>query len=154
MRAQPRDRCRDGAIREKINNAVRFEVHDDRAIGLALAQGKVIQADDAHGTTGRRGRGPHQAEKRPGTDPQPLRARVPFARFPAKREAQLFEPRPQAVGALGPGGNQRGQAFGEDLPPTPAHPTDKAASPQVQTNSCRPAWQISDGAAIVGMHPL
>ena len=112
--AQPLRHRFGGPLREQRHGLAALQVHQDRAIGVPFAQGEVIHPQHP-GRGERRGRllAEHAQGGWRGSSPRPTRGRAapqPSPKRPAEGEQALSEPQRAAR----PGGDHRGQAFGED----------------------------------------
>jgi hypothetical protein len=59
------------AARQQRHRAVPFEVHQHGAVGVALAQSPIVDAEHGWGHDGRHGRLPYQAQQRVAAGRQP-----------------------------------------------------------------------------------
>jgi len=75
-------------------------------------------------------------------------------RFTTQIEDGPQDVRGQARGAPRVRHDEVGQPLGEDLPPAPAHPTDKAAHAQMEDDVGTGTGEVSDRALVLGVPSL
>jgi hypothetical protein len=130
MRAQP---CRQRvalAIGQERHGPAALEVHQDGAVGGALAQGPVVHAESGGGDDRRHGGLPNSAQQRVAAGHQPERAAEAHAGGAAERHAQGREPGIQAPGPARPREGDLGQTLGENAARAAGIPAEQAAHPQ------------------------
>jgi hypothetical protein len=151
MGAQPCGHSLGRALRQKIDRALLFEIHQDGAIDPALAQGKIVDAHDPG--CGRVGRGAptENPQDRIAAEGHPQVAGHARPGFTPCLAPEYTERVGQAHGALGMDRRERGEAFRKGPTRTRGRQAAKAADVQAQAHRLLNDWQIAQLAGIAAV---
>jgi len=110
-----------------------FEIHEDRAIDPALAEGKIINAQDTRRGVGKHGSTAEDPEDRIATERHPQASSHPCTGFAPCCTPEHADRLSESPSALGVAGGERWQAFGKG--PTWTRGGGTAKTPDVQTEA-------------------
>jgi hypothetical protein len=148
---------RDGVgstIREECDRVAALQIDQHGAIRLAFAQGEIIHAEDG-GRGKRRSRPPaEQAQQRVAAHHQVLLVAEAYTGRASQGDAKGHKALGEPQGAPGPGGDHRGQPFGEDAAVTDAIAAKLLADAPWAAYAIRRPRQISQGTLIVTVDAL
>src|SRR5947209_7624642 len=133
---------------------MRLEIDENGAVTLPFALCPIVHAERPDRPAFRQRCRPHQPQQGALTDGHPLCARVAGTGSAAQGEARAFQMGTQPDGAPCGGGDQGGDALGEDLPLAPPHATDEAPGVEMDDDGSATAGQVGDGTRIVTVDAL
>jgi hypothetical protein len=141
-------------IREQRSRLPTLQVHQARAVGLALAEGEIVHAKDG-GCGARRGGLPtQQAQEGVAAHPQsPLGAEGHPGRT-TQRHAKGHEARGQPQRASRPGGGHGGPAFGDDAATAVAITAKPRADVPLETHLGLRPGQVGQGTCRMAVDAL
>ena len=154
MRPEPLRQGVGGALGQERHGVVALLVHQDRAIGLPLPQGKIVHAQDGGGGTRRQRQPAEQAQQRIPADGHAELLAQQRARGPTQREGNRPEAVRQPLRPPRPGGQQLGQALGKDAARAAPIGAEKLADAELQHDAEVGPREVSDGPRIVAMDVL
>ncbi len=152
LNARPgRQPPRDGvgaAVGQHVEGPVALQVHDERAVGQAAAEGEIVDADDPWGGRCRRGRTRGEAENGVVADreAEPLREARPSSA--AQRQAKLTEVSRLLRGATCVGFSQVGKALRQNVARAVSILAEEAADLQEEDDLSATDWPIHHGALV------
>jgi len=150
MLAQPRGQRLRRAIGQEVDDLLRLQVDQDRAVGPPASLRPIVDTQHAHRPCRRGRRGAHEPQERAPTDRQPPRRRVPCPRRSPQGKPRALEFVALACGAPTPRCDQSGQALSEDRA-APAHATGEPTGPQMQGDLHAHTGQIGEGTISQGV---
>jgi len=151
MVAEP---CRDRlgrTLRQEVNRAMLFEIHQDGAIDSPLPEGKIIDAQDPGRSLGRR-RGPAEnPEDRITTERHAQAGGHPRTGFAARLAPEDTDGLRQAPGTLRVPGGERRQTFGKGLTWTRGGGTAKTPDMQAEGHRVLCDGKVPQAARVAAM---
>jgi hypothetical protein len=152
MGAQP---CRHGirgTLGQQIDRPLLFEIHQDRAIDAALAEGKIIDPQDPRCGLRRRRGALENAEDRIATEGHPQPAGHPCAGFTARLAPEDTDSLGEPHGTLRARGRESGEVFNKRLAGTRRRQTAKAADMYAEAHGLLDNGQVTQVARIAAVH--
>ncbi len=135
------------------DHAMRFQVHEDAAIGAPPSDGEVVHAEHAWGGRRLNHRGTDVREQGVAGNWHPERPQETATRLTAQGEGDMGEPVAQTVGPMGVGDRDAGQALGEDAAHAVGRIAEEAPCPEEQACRNPLPGKISQDAPVARMDP-
>src|SRR3954471_12093715 len=129
-------------VRQQVDNAMPLQVDENRPVGRALAQGPVVDTQDARGWPPRQGQAAHQAQHRVTARWHAEVPQHPPGRLAAQGDADPTLRRGQAMRTMRMRRNQPRQPLDKGLPQTGGITAVQASHRQLETNLAPEAGQI------------
>ena len=129
-----------------------FEIHQDRAIDPALAEGKIIDAQDPGRGLGGRRRATENPQDRIATEGHPQAGGHPGAGFTAGLAPEDADGLGQPPGTLRVRGGKRWEAFGKGLAWTRGRETAETPDGHAEAHRVLRDGEIAEAACVTAMH--
>ena len=136
------------ALREEGHGLATLQIHQDRAIGMPFAQGKIVHPEHP-GRGEDRPRQPAQhAQEGVAAYHQVPRVAEAHPSLPTQRHAEGDQALGEPQRASGPGSGDGGHPFGEDMPRAAAMTTKPLADAELEAHTILRPGQIGQDASI------
>lgn len=151
-RGQPGFQRGTGPVRQQIDHIAGLMVDDDRAVTLAAAESKVVDANDAPPLAVGWRRGPKSAQDRVAAGVDAEFAAEPSAWFAATFQTDLHERLVEARRSAGVPSRQVRQLLSKDASPTVGVVTEEAARGKPQDHRCPAPGQVAHDADVAAVN--